>query len=140
MLLCNLNKTKVIHLTSRYNKHRIPLLNFQVWNLGVLFDKNLTFSKHINETCKKAVQAIRSIGRIRKHLSKNSLKRLVNALVISRLDYSNSLLYGVPKYELEKLQRVQNTAARLYTWTSKFDHITPALKDLHWLPIATQIN
>ena len=90
--------------------------------------------------CKKAILNIKSIGRIRRYLSKEDLKRLVNALVISRLDYANSILYGLPKYELDKLQRVQNAAARLITGKKKSDHITPVLKDLHWLPIKYRIN
>ena len=61
-------------------------------------------------------------------------------LVISRLDYANCLLYGVPKYELNKLQRVQNAAARLITGTTKADHITGALRNLHWLPIEYRIK
>ena len=67
-------------------------------------------------------------------------KRLVNALVISHLDYCNSLLYGRPSNELLKLQRIQNTAARLIVGARRFDHITPILRDLHWLPIPTRLE
>ena len=72
---------------------------------------DFTLSSHINDLCKKAFSFINSIGR--KYLPLDSLKRLVNALVVSHLDYCNSLLYGLPSNELAKLQRVQNTAARL---------------------------
>ena len=74
---------------------------------------NLSFSSHINETCKKAILAINSTGRIWKYLSCDGLKMLVNALVISRLDYCNSILYSIPKHQRDKFQRIQNTAARL---------------------------
>ena len=67
----------------------------------------------MNEICEKSTLAIRSIGRIRKYLSLDGLKMLVNALVISRYDYCNCPLYGIPKYQRDKLQRIQNTAARL---------------------------
>ena len=80
-----------------------------------------------------------SIGRIRKYLPNDGIKRLVNALVMSRLDYSNSLLYGLLKYQIDKLQRLQNTAARLVAGTRRSDHIKPVLKDLHWLPIQSRI-
>ena len=83
---------------------------------------------------KKAFFFINSIGRIRKYLPLDPFKRLVNALVISHLDYCNSLLYGLPYYELAKLERVQNTAARLIVGARRFDHMTPILKDLHWFP------
>ena len=104
-------------------------------------EKNLSFNKQVNETCKKlATLAIRSIGRIRKYLPYDGLKMLLNHLVISRFDYYNSLLYGIPKYQKDKLQRIQNTAARLVTGSRRSDHITPILKDLHWLPVEERIN
>ena len=64
----------------------------------------------------------------------------MNAFVTSRLDYCNSLLYGLPNNQLHKLQRVQNAAARLICNVSRFDHITPSLYSLHWLPIIYRIQ
>ena len=64
----------------------------------------------------------------------------VNSLVISRLDYCNSLLYDIPKYQRDKLQRIQNTAARMITGARSSDHITPLLKSLHWLPVEARIH
>ena len=93
--------------------------------LVLFLDKNLTLTCHINETCRKAANAIRSIGRIPKYLTNENLEGLVNALVISRLDCCNSIL--LPKRELDKLQRAQNTAARLITETKQYHHIKPAL-------------
>ncbi len=58
----------------------------------------------------------------------------------SRLDYCNSLYYGLPANQLNTLQRVQNAAARLICNVSRFDHITPTLKDLHWLPVKFRID
>ena len=101
---------------------------------------NLSFSSHINEICKKSTLAIRSIGRFRKHLSLDGLKMLVNALVIPRLDYCNCLLYGIPKYQRDKLQIIQNTAARLVMGLKRSDHVTPILKNLHWLPVEKRIE
>ena len=65
---------------------------------------------------------------IRKYLDTDATKTLVHAYVTSRLDYCNLLLYGTPNELTDKLQRVQNTAARLLTRTRKYDHITPVLK------------
>ena len=93
MLKCNPTKTEILHFTSRFNRHAsvyetLLLANTLVKvktkanNLGVIFDKTLSFAEHINEMCKKARYAIRSIGRIRKNLSFDGLKTLVNSFVI----------------------------------------------------------
>ena len=78
-------------------------MNTKAENLGVIMDRTLSFSDHVKETCKKAISAIRSIGRFRKYLPHDGLKRLVNSLVISRLEYCNSLLFGIPNYQKAKL-------------------------------------
>ena len=65
---------------------------------------------------------------------------LVHAFVSSKLDYCNSLLYGLPKHMISSLQSVQNTAARVVTVTKKFDHITPVLIQLHWLRVHFRIS
>ena len=149
ILKSHAEKTEVILFTSRFTKtpnieklffdSTIIELTEKVRDVGVTLDKNVTLTYHINESFRKATNAIRSTGRIRKYLTNENLKLLVNALVISRLDYCNSIHYGLPKRELDKLQRVQNTAARLITGTKQYDHIKPALQKLHWLPVESRI-
>ena len=79
--------------------------------------------------------------RIQKNLSPEPTECLVHAFVTSNLDYCNSLLYGLPSTHISKLQRVQNTAARLVTGSPRFCHITPILNNiLHWLPINFRIQ
>ncbi len=73
-------------------------------------------------------------------LTEEACKTLVQALVISRLDYANALLYGVPSSSLSRLQRVQHAAARLVMKARCNDHITTALRDLHWLPVRRRIK
>ena len=65
---------------------------------------------------------------------------LVNSLVISRLDYRNIFLYDIPKYQRDKLQRIQNTAARMITGARSSGDLTPILKSLHWLPVEARVN
>ena len=74
-------------------------------------------------------------ARIRKYLDKEPAATLIHAYITSKLDYCNSLLVGMPKFQLQRLQYVQNTAARVVCQGRKYDHITPMLQELHWLPI-----
>ena len=96
----------------------------------------------INSICKTAFFHLYNIRRIRKFLNFKCTKilRQVNAFVTSRLDFCNSLLYGLPKNQLYKLQRVQNAAARLTCNVGRFEHITPSLYMLHWLPVNYRIQ
>ena len=65
---------------------------------------------------------------------------MVHAFIASRLDNMNSLLYGLPKCLLCKLQKIQNHAARVVTRTRRRDHITPVLAQLHWLPVDMRVR
>ena len=85
------------------------------------------------------VKKSRNIARIRRFLSEESTKALVHVFVTCRLDNCNSLLYGLPKNQIEKLQCVQNCAARQVVNARRHDHITPVLRDLHWLPVEERI-
>ena len=100
----------------------------------------MKFDTHLTKSCNAAFFHLFNIRRIRKFLSQDTTRTLVNAFVTSRLDYCNSLLYGLPATHLNKLQRVQNTAARLICNISRFDHITPTLYNLHWLPVKFRID
>ena len=84
-----------------------------VTNLGSWFDSQLSMSTHISKLCSSAFFDLHNISRIRKFLSPGETKSLVHAFVTSRVDYCNSLLYGLPASQLNKVQRVLNTASRL---------------------------
>jgi hypothetical protein len=109
-------------------------------NIGVIFDNTLSMHTHVNSVCKAAFYHLRNIARIRKFLSVKTTVTLIHAFVSTKIDHCNSLLYGLPKNRLNKLQSVQNAAARLITLSRKYDHITPILIDLHWLPVAERIK
>ena len=108
-------------------------------NLGCWFDQQLSMVTNINKICSVSYFYLHNIRRIRKFLSVESTKLLVHALVTSRIDYCNSLLYGLPQTQLSKLQRVQNTAARLICNVSRFEPISIVLFELHWLPVHYRI-
>ena len=95
---------------------------------------------HKAKTCSKAFHSLYNMRQIRKFFNINSTKTLVHAFLSSHLDFCTALFFGLPKYQLERLQKVQNAAARVILQLSKFDYITPALVDLHWLPIKFRVQ
>jgi len=115
-----------------------------VSNLGVLFDAQLSrpysMADHVTSVCKSCFFQLRQLRLICSCLTTDAAKTLIHAFVSSRLDYCNSLLVGVADCVIRKLQGVQNAAARMITGTRKFDHVTPILRELHWLPVAQRIQ
>ena len=110
-----------------------------VRNLGVTFDAQMTMQPHISNTIKTVNFHLRSLGRIRRYLDENTAAAAARALILSRLDYANSLLSGLPDVAMNRLQLAQNNTARLVTRTPPGEHITPALKRLHWLPVKQRV-
>ncbi len=94
--------------------------------------------QHVGMLCKNGFYHLRNIGQVHKNLTRDAAETMINAFVTSRLDCCNALLYGLPNCQISRLQRIQNAAARVITHTNQYDHITPALKDLHWLPISSR--
>ena len=148
-LKLNQDKPEDVLISSRY-RPRPPLDSLQIGNvtvvpsssarnLGVIFDKCFNFEEHIKSICKSSHYHIRNIAKIRKYIDEESAKIVVHAFVTAKLDSCNSLLYGLPQHLISRLQSIQNTAARVVTRTGKFDHITPVLKQLQWLPVRYRI-
>ncbi|KAI5608133.1 hypothetical protein C0J50_9626, partial [Silurus asotus] len=111
-----------------------------VKDLGVILDSNLSFKYHINQVTTTAFFHLRNISKLRNMLSISDAEKLVHAFMTSRIDYCNALLGGCPASLINKLQLVQNAAARVLTRARKYDHITPILSSLHWLPVKFRID
>ncbi len=110
-----------------------------VKSLGVTLDKHLSFNEQVDNVCKSAYFHIRALRHIRESLPDDVAKTVACSIVSSRLDYCNALYYNLSTVNLAKLQRVQNTLARVVLRQRKYDHITPALTHLHWLPIKHRV-
>ena len=111
-----------------------------VRDLGVLLDNELSMKKHVSKVASVCYFHLRRLKPIRRILGKQITTSLVNSFVLSRLDYCNSVLAGLPKSTIAPLQRVQNAAARLICGLGPRDHVTPALYELHWLPIEQRVT
>ena len=138
-LLLNDTKTEFLAIGTRQQLSKLRSSSIEVGNqkidrsssvrnLGVMLDESLEMNSHINQICKTSFYHIHNIRRISKYLSKECRQSLVHAYVTSRLDYCNSILYGLPKYQLSKLQRIQNMAARLITDTMKYIKVHTATR------------
>ena len=149
-LKLNRDKTELLVISSKYRPrpsldsilvgdHRVERSD-KARNIGVVFDETLSLDKHVSSVCKSALFHLRNIAKIRMYLTSESTKTLVHAYVTCRLDNCNSLLLGSPEYIIQKLQRVQNCAARLVAGQPRAAHIRPVLKELHWLPVEQRIT
>jgi hypothetical protein len=110
-----------------------------VRDLGVYFDSELSMREHISRIAKSCFYQLRRIRPIHRQLGRVVTQRLVAAFVMLRIDYCNAVLAELPSTTLAPLQRVQNAAARLVLNLKRSDHITPALIELHWLPVKFRI-
>ncbi len=106
----------------------------------MLFDSNLSFDSHVSSICKTAFFHLKNISKLRPMLSISNAEILIHVFMTSRLDYCNALLGGCSARLINKLQMVQNEATRLLTRTRKYDHISPVLSTLHWLPTKHRID
>ena len=102
-------------------------------NLGVFIDNNLNMNCHVTNISKAIYLEIRKLKQMSKFVSESSLKTLASSFILSRLDYCNALFKNMNNYQFDKLQKLQNFAAKVVTGKSLYDHVTPCLIDLHWL-------
>ena len=95
---------------------------------------------HIAKTVSSRFAVLRQLCSIQRSVSDPVLQSLVVALVLTKLDYSSATLAGLPAVQLDRLQSVLNAAVRLIYRRRKFDHVSPLLKELHWLRVPEHIT
>ena len=140
-LLIRPNKcTQDLNCTSISFGHNVISFSTTAKNLGLHFTDDMRIDAHVQDICRKVYTDIRRISSIRHLLSIDATKSLLTAFVLPKLEYCNSLFYGSPMYILEKLLKVQNSAAKLIFRCRKQNHISPFLISLHWLPINARIE
>ena len=111
-----------------------------VKNLGIIFDSSLDFKPHINALTKNCNYHIRNLYAVRNYLSRDTLVELVHSLIVTRIDYCNSLFLGLPNYLLKKIQTILNKCARLIFSLPPRTPTTRYLIELHWLPIKARVE
>ena len=151
-LKLNEDKTELVVVTSHDDISRSQQITMNIGghdigpsehfpkNLGVVFDSTCSLKEHVTKVCKSVNYHLYSIGKIRKFMDMSTTEKMINALVTSRLDYCNSLMYGICDARINQLQRCQNNAARVISLRRKYDHISDIRQSLHWLPVRQRID
>ena len=152
LLKLNESKTEYILITPKYVSPKLSDIDTisigddiisatqTVKNIGAVIDDKLCMSPQISSILKSCYCHLRYLSQIRKYLSIEAATTLVHAFITSKLDNLNALLFGLPDYQIDKLQLVQNHAAKLILKKGKYDSVTPLLKMLHWLPVSARIE
>ena len=145
-LKLNDDKTEFFVAASSHNLKLIPDISIaignssihpseSVRNLGAFFDSAMSMSSHISYISQTVNYYLRNISRARKFMDESTCHHAVRSLVLSRLDYCNGLLSSVPNVHIQRLQRLQNWAARLVFAVNRKHDPIPLMHSLHWLPI-----
>ena len=144
LLKLNDDKTEVMLIGTRQQLTKLPKVTVKignesikpaetVCNLGIYWNKTMTTTTHINRLSGQLFNTLQAINKIRHLLDNDTTKIVMQALIISKLDYCNSQYIGSTKKDLQKLQRIQNMASQIIYQKRKYDSVTPCLMDLHWL-------
>ena len=150
-LQLNANKTELIWIGSRTKLNQVDIdsinlnscvikTSSSVRNLGVIFDSHMKLNNQINAVVSSCFYQLRQLRSIRRLLTVDAAKTLVNAFICCRLDYCNSIYAGISSSLSNKLQSVQNAAARFIIGGHKYDHISGTLRQLHWLRVPQRIS
>jgi len=150
-LQLNTAKTEVLWCASARRQNQIPVNPITVGtdivqpvrsvrDLGIHLDSDLSMRTHVTRTVSSCFAVLRQIRSIRRSVSRSVVQSLIVSLVLSRLDYGGATLACLPARLLDRLQSVQNAAARLIFGSRKYDHVTPLLHELHWLRVPERIS
>jgi len=136
-LQLNSSKTEVMWYATSWRQH---LLYTSVRDLGIYIDADLSMRTHVQRTVSCCFAVLRQLRQIRRLIPPATFQTLVVALVLSRLDYGNGVLIGLPTYFVRRLQSVLNASVRMIFQLCHSDHITEALASVHWLRVPERIQ
>ncbi len=151
MLKLNDDKTEfiIIGTIQKRSKIHIPHINISgtdiaptstVRNLGVMFDSDMSMKSHVNSINRSVYPQLKNLTAIKPFLDMVAANTAAHTFVSSRLNAGNSILYGITQGQLQCIERTQNIVARIITNTRRYEHITPVLRQLHWLSIQEWIE
>ena len=150
----NPKKTELIWFGSRANLVKLRQLDVMslklcsvavepvdsVRELGVILDSELSMRVHISKISSTCFFHLRRLLKLRSLIDTVSIQRLASAFILSRVDYCNTVIAGLPTSTFSSLKRVLNAAARFVAGATSYTHVSGIMKSLHWLPIAYRIR
>ena len=132
-------------MTSKLHEFHLSLLGKDISpvqsakDLGVKLDPNLTFDDYITATVSECIARLAQINRVKHCVDKSTLLTVIHALVFSKMYYCSNVWANTTNKNVRKLQAVQNFACRTVSGAKKYDHVSPLLKSLSWLPVKDQL-
>jgi hypothetical protein len=152
-LKLNTDKTEVLWCATSRRQHQLPTTSTRIGNdlimsstsvrdLGVYLDADLSMRSHVHNTVSKCFAMLRQqlLRSIRRSLPASTYQALIVSLVLTKLDYGNAVLSGLPAHLIRRLQSVMNAAARSIAGLRRSEHITTTLAGLHWLRASERIE
>ena len=140
LLLCPSSLNREVIIGGVFLGDQCIRFSKEVKNVGVWLDRNMDLDKHVNFVVSHCYKILRDIGRVKKFMQRQHLEKIVHSVISHRLDYCNCLFVNMSKDNLFKLQKVQNSAARLILSKRRRDSASMMLRELHWLNIETRIT
>lgn len=150
-LQLNTDKTELLWCTTSRQLHHLPTASIRIGpdyispsanvrDLGIYLDSDLTMRSHVQRTVAACFATLRQLRSVRRSVPPPVYQTLVVALVLSKLDYGNATLIGLPAYLYDRLQSVLNAAARSIAGLRRYDHVTDALASFHWLRVPERVQ
>jgi len=150
-LQLNTGKTDLLWCATARRCHQLPTSALRIGSdfvnpstsvrdLGIYFDADLSMRCHVQKTAASCFAVLRQLRSIRRSVPTSVYQTLVVALVLSRLDYGNAVVVGLPGYLYSRLQSILNAAARSIADLRRSDHITDALASFHWLKAPERVQ
>ncbi len=129
---------RILDALHKLGKKITPAIS--VRDLGIQLDSLLSFDEHIHVTTSTCVGSLCQINRVKHLFDSEILENVISSLMFSKLYYGSTVWSNTTQKNIKKLQKAQNFAARIITCTRKYEHITPVIRQLGWLPVADMLK
>jgi hypothetical protein len=150
-LQLNTDKTEILWCATSRRQSQLPKSSLRICSdfvapsstvrdLGIYLDADLSMKSHVRRVTSSCFAILRQLRSLRRSISSSVYRTLIVSLILTKLDYGNATLAGLPAYLVSRLQSVMNAAARSIIGIRRSEHITSTLANLHWLKVSERIK